>query len=326
MDRKIALIILGISALLAACTPPARPKIIQGITMGTYYQIIFYGDEPTDIKPQIDSLLKDFNHTFSVFDTASMISSVNKSVSAVVNEDFCHVFNVSKQIYEVTGGAFDPTIEPLINLWGFGRDSARSVSDFEVDSLMRYLGFGKITLSNDTLYKENQYIVLNFNAIAKGFGVDKVAHFLKMKGYSDFVVEIGGEIVTNGTKAGKPWRVGIQVPTEERDGAIESEHSFVLDNAAVATSGNYRNYREENGVRYSHIINPKTGYPEKSDLLSVTVIASDCITADALATAFMVLGKDKSMQILEQHPEWSAYFICSKDGKFVNSKTANFPD
>jgi len=326
MDKKISLIIFGIVALLNACTPPHRPEVIQGVTMGTYYQVIFYGDETPTLKHQIDSLLTDLNRTFSVFDTMSLISTVNKTDSAEINSDFAQVFEVSKYIYDVTEGAFNPTVEPLVNLWGFGRDSASEVSADDVAAILPLLNFDRVHVNNNMVIKEDKDIVLNFNAIAKGFAVDKVAGFMKSKGYSDFVVDIGGEIVTHGTKEGKPWRIGIQIPTKEREGDIEAAHTFELDNAAVATSGNYRNYREENGVRYSHIINPKTGYPEKSDLLSVTVIASDCVTADALATAFMVLGKEKSLQILEAHPEWAAYFISSGNGEFINSKTANFPD
>ncbi len=318
-------LILSLAVLLASCSNSEKTHSFQGFTMGTYYRVLFIGDEKPDLQSQIDSVLADVNHTFSVFDTLSLISCVNKADSLEVNSDFAKVFEVSKYVCDVTGGAFNPTVEPLVNLWGFGRDSASEVSASEVSALLPLLDFDKVYLKDNTIIKENKSIVLNFNAIAKGYGVDKVAAFLLDNGYKDFLVDIGGEIVSHGTKSGKPWQVGIQVPTKEKDGAIASDYTFPLSEAAVATSGNYRNYREENGVRYSHIINPKTGYPEKSDLLSVTVVAADCVTADALATAFMVLGVNGSMEILKQHSEWAAYFIYLKNNELAVTHTENFP-
>jgi thiamine biosynthesis lipoprotein len=166
---------------------------------------------------------------------------------------------------------------------------------------------------------------LDFNAIAKGFCVDKIAELLSQKGISDFLVEVGGEITTKGTKFGKPWVIGIQAPTVTQDGENNASYSFAITNKSIATSGNYRNYIEEGGRRFTHIIDPKNGYPEETNLLSVTVIADDCATADAFATAFMVMGIEKTEKLLQFHPELAAFFIYSDGTQMLTKKSTNFP-
>lgn len=268
--------------------------------------------------------MKEVNSTFSIFDTTSMISRINAGENVPLNQDFAAVLTKSLDISQQTDGAFDCTIQPLIELWGFGRkNQKRVVPQNEIDSVKQFVGYGSVRAKGSSVEKDDPRIQLNFNAIAKGFAVDKVADFLQAQGYKDCLVEIGGEVVARGTKNGKSWRVGIQVPTESSDGAIESRESFELQDRAVATSGNYRNYFEENGVRFTHILNPVTGKPEQTNLLSVTVIAPDCMTADAYATAFMVLGLERSSQIVRAHSELEAWFIYSENGSFKLSKVKN---
>jgi thiamine biosynthesis lipoprotein len=190
---------------------------------------------------------------------------------------------------------------------------------------MQFVGYHKIKLQNNFVIKDDPRIQLNFNAIAKGFAVDKVAQFMVSQGYANCIVDIGGEVVAIGTKDGQQWQVGIQTPTTDASGAIDSQYAFPMKNKAVATSGNYRNYIEKEGKRFSHIISPKTGNPEKSSLLSVSVIAKDCVTADAYATAFMVLGMEKSLEIVKKNPSLAVYFIYDKNGKFEVKKSPNFP-
>lgn len=291
----------------------------EGVAFGTTYHITYLGKWSEDLPKQVDSVLANINNTFSIFDTNSLISSINNGKTRQVNDDFKHLLELSLTIHQQTNGAFECTIQPLVELWGFGRGNQKQVvAQSQIDSVKQFVGCEKVTLMDHELQLKDSRIQFNFNAIAKGYAVDKVAQFLKQQGFVNHLVEIGGEVVAGGTKNGKLWKIGIQTPTETADGAVDSNESFELRDRAVATSGNYRNYFEENGHRYTHIMNPVTGKPEETNLLSVTVIAPTCATADAYATAFMVLGLDRSSEIVRQHPELKAWFIYS-DGKEFKS-------
>ncbi|MBR4919181.1 MAG: FAD:protein FMN transferase [Bacteroidales bacterium] len=314
--RKLLPIIL-ISMLLAACGKLPEQHI-EGTAFGTIYHITYLGDRSDKLPRQVDSVLKEINRTFSIFDTNSIISRINQGEDLLPNKDFLKVMEASSVISEQTHGAFDCTCQPLIELWGFGRGNKKTVvPQAQIDSVKQFVGSQLVSVQNGRVVKADPRVQLNFNAIAKGYAVDQVARFLNEQGYADCIVEIGGEVVARGTKNGKPWRVGIQVPTETADGPAESSESFDLQDRAVATSGNYRNYFEQDGVRYTHILDPVTGKPEQTNLLSVTVIAPDCLTADAYATAFMVLGMEKSQKVLDTHPELEAWFICDDHGKYI---------
>jgi thiamine biosynthesis lipoprotein len=284
------------------------------------YSIAYIGDTESQLHPQIDSLLADLSHTFSIFDTTSIIYRWNKGENVLLNEDFLTVLRLSKQVSAATDGAFDCTVQPLVQLWGFGKDGVRhTVGEDTLATIREFVGFQLVDLQGNSILRKDPRVQLNFNAVAKGYAVDKVADWLVEQGYADCIVEIGGEVTARGTKNGKPWKVGIQTPTKTADGAKESFESIPLpDHRAVATSGNYRNYFEENGVRYTHILDPRTGKPERTNLLSVTVIAPDCATADAYATAFMVLGYDRASEIVQKNHELEAWFILAEeDGRFT---------
>lgn len=311
--RLFAIAVLLI--LLCGCHRDRRPvKHFEGQAFGTTYSVACAAD-PADKRPlphaQIDSLLADLSHTFSIFDTTSLIYRWNKGEDVELNEDFLAVLRLSKTVSAATDGAFDCTVQPLVQLWGFGKDGVRhTVGEDTLADVRSHVGFQLIDVQGDSLLRKDSRVQLNFNAVAKGHAVDKVADWLAEHGYANCLVEIGGEVAARGSKNGKPWKVGIQVPTKTADGARESFETIPLpDQRAVATSGNYRNYFEEDGVRYTHILDPRTGRPERTNLLSVTVLANDCATADAYATAFMVLGYEKSAQIVKQHPEIEAWFI-----------------
>ena len=292
----------------------------EGQAFGTMYSITYIGDTDSQLHPQIDSLLADLSRTFSIFDTTSIIYRWNKGEDVSLNEDFLTVLRLSKQVSAATDGAFDCTVQPLVQLWGFGKDGVRhTVAEDTLATIREFVGFQLVDLQDDSILRNDPRVQLNFNAVAKGYAVDKVADWLVEQGYTDCLVEIGGEVATRGTKNGKSWKVGIQTPTKTADGAKESFESIPLpDHRAVATSGNYRNYFEENGVRYTHILDPRTGKPERTNLLSVTVLAPDCATADAYATAFMVLGYDRSSEIVQKNPELEAWFILAEeDGRFT---------
>ena len=321
MKKNVAYILFsGLLLLMSSCHQKSINHF-EGQAFGTMYSITYIdnqnGSSDVRMHPQIDSLLADLSHTFSIFDTNSIIYRWNKGEEVELNDDFLTVLKLSKTISAATEGAFDCTVQPLVQLWGFGKDGVRhTVGDDTLTAIREFVGFQLVDLQGDSILRKDPRVQLNFNAVAKGYAVDKVADWLVEKGFSDCLVEIGGEVAARGTKNGKPWKVGIQVPTKTSDGARESFESIPLpDHRAVATSGNYRNYFEEDGVRYTHILDPRTGCPERTNLLSVTVLAPDCATADAYATAFMVLGYDRSTEIVQQHPELEAWFIIAgEDG------------
>ena len=330
-------ILVFFALLLLVCSCDRRKRAVkhfEGQAFGTTYSITCIGHTPDDTSPyphaQIDSLLADLSHTFSIFDTNSIIYRWNKGEDVELNEDFLEVLHISKLVSEATDGAFDCTVQPLVQLWGFGKDGVRhTVSEDTLSAVREFVGIQLIDIQGDSIIRKDPRVQLNFNAVAKGYAVDKVADWLWWNGYGDCLVEIGGEVAVRGSKNGKPWKVGIQVPTKTADGARESFETIELHRAdpdiipeemfsAVATSGNYRNYFEEDGVRYTHILDPRTGRPERSNLLSVTVLTNSCAHADAYATAFMVLGYEKSAKIVKQHPELEAWFIVAKeDGGFT---------
>lgn len=314
--KKIFLLFC-VAITLASCSD-LQFHHIDGNAFGTYYAVTYKGKDNPDLQPAIDSILNQVNNDFSIFNEQSLISQINDNKEVALSNDFIEVFNIAQKIGQETEGAFEMTIGPLVNLWGFGKNERQSdISQEEIDSILQYVGYWKINIQNQKIIKENPYIRLDFNALAKGYAVDKVANLLVSRGYADCLVDIGGEIVAKGKKyRDEEWNIGIQEPTETRDGEMRSAQTFHLCDKATATSGNYRNYFEENGQRFTHIINPKTGHPEKSNLLSVTVIADRCVTADAYATAFMVMGMDKTKKFLRNHPEITCVFIYDDHGKY----------
>lgn len=322
MKKRSPILLFSVLVFLCSCQQK-QIQHINGTAFGTLYSVTYLGNASADLPRQIDSILHELNTTFSIFDSTSLLSRINTNENPTVNEDFTKVFSTALAIYQQTDGAFDCTIQPLIDLWGFGRNGQKHVVDNDqIDSVKAYMGCEKVHLQGQHIIKDDPRIQLNFNAIAKGYAVDRIADFIQSQGYRDCIVEIGGEIVARGSKNGKDWTVGIQIPTETADGPIDSKESFKLCERAVATSGSYRNFFEQNGIKYTHILNPATGCPEQTNLLSVSVIAPDCVTADAYATAFMVLGLERSLQIIHAHPELEAYFIYDENGKYtvLNSK------
>ena len=233
---------------------------------------------------------------------------------------FLTVFNKAMEISCETNGAFDITVAPLVNAWGFGFKNGIQPNRHQVDSLRRLIGYEKVALKDGRIVKQVPGMMLDCSAIAKGFGSDVVAHFLQQQGVKNFMVEIGGEVVTRGVNPQRlPWKIGVTKPTDDTL-SVNGEIQSILNvtDMAMATSGNYRNFYYKGGKKYAHTIDPKTGYPVQHSLLSATVLAKDCATADAYATSFMVLGIDGAKQVLERHPELMAYFIYS-DAKGQNA-------
>jgi thiamine biosynthesis lipoprotein len=245
-----------------------------------------------------------------------VITAVNQNREVMLDPYFVELFNKAMEISRETKGAFDITVAPLVNAWGFGFKHEQMPTKRQVDSLRQIIGYQKVALKNGKVVKQDPRMMLDCSAIAKGFGVDAVARLLRDRGVQNFMVEIGGEVVTCGVNAQRlPWRVGVVKPSED---SLSTGHELQtilnVTDKAMATSGNYRNFYYKNGRRYAHTIDPKTGYPVQHSLLSATVLAASCTVADAYATSFMVMGLDNARQLLEHHPELMAYLIYD-DGK-----------
>jgi thiamine biosynthesis lipoprotein len=238
------------------------------------------------------------------------------------------IFEKAMQVSEASNGAFDITVGPLVSAWGFGLSNRLQMNQSRVDSILPLIGYKKVKLIGNKILKTNPNISLDFNAIAQGYSVDVLGAFLLSRGITDFLVDIGGEVIARGSKPdGTPWNVAVELPSKSADDDRKIQAVLRLQNKAISTSGNYRKFYEENGIRYSHTIDPSTGYPVKHSLLSVSVLADDCITADAYATVLMVMGLEKGKLFLQSHPELEAYFIFSgSDGSMKTYYTKGFGD
>ena len=288
----------------------------EGMVFGTVYNITYQYD--SDIKQDIEAELQKVDNSLSPFNKTSIISKVNRNENPKVDAMFTEVFNLAAKVSSETGGAFDITVAPLVNMWGFGTKQFHRPDKESVDSLMRFVGFHKVSLRDGHVVKSDPRIQLDCSAIAKGYGCDVVARYLRSKGIKNFMIEIGGEVVTSGQNEKQlPWKIGVTKPTDDSlQDNQELQTILNVTDKAMATSGNYRNFYIDGGRKLAHTIDPHTGYPFQHSLLSSTVIASDCATADAYATSFMVLGVEKAKEVLSRHPELMAYFIYSdKNGK-----------
>ena len=286
---------------------------IHGEVFGTFYNIIYQSDE--DLKSEIDSALKEVDESLSPFNEHSIITKVNNNQPTKVNEMFTEVFRISEKVSKETDGAFDITVAPLVNLWGFGFKQGENPEKHVIDSLLQFVGYDKVTLKDGLVVKQDPRVMLDCSAVAKGYGSDVVASVLRRHGVTNFMVEIGGEIVTSGISEKRlPWRIGVNRPNEDPlQTSQEIEVVLNVTDKAMATSGNYRNFYYKDGKRYAHTIDPKSGSPVEHSLLSATVLASDCATADAYATSFMVMGLEGAKKVLARHPELMGYFIFSDE-------------
>ena len=325
--------------LVGSCTQPAPPSVtvLSGQTMGTTYQVSYPENQidPGIAKAEIDSILVALNASVSTYIPTSLISRINadSDTSVIHNIDgyFAANFISSRSIYEATAGAFNPAIGPLVEAYGFGAEEPQTLSQEKVDALRSLVDFESFRFNSDgnTLQKTIPGSRLDFSAIAKGMGVDLVGQYLEEKGVENYFVEIGGEVRTRGQHPeNRPWRLGIDRPEENANPSQRSLQAIIpLADNAVATSGNYRNFYVKDGKKYVHTINPATGQPEISNLLSATVMASTCTIADGYATAFMVLGQDKAMEIVENNTDLEAYFISvNENGEFVETFSTGFPE
>jgi len=283
---------------------------------GTFYHAVYQCD--SDLTNSINAELAKVDFSLSPFNPKSVITAVNQNQDVRLNDMFVDVFQLAMKISEETNGAFDITVAPLVNAWGFGFKNGIEPKKNQVDSLKQIIGYQKVLLEEGKIKKQDGRIMLDCSAIAKGFGTDVVADLFRKRGVTNFMIEIGGEIVTSGLNPEqKPWRVGISKPVDDPQGTGQGVQSVIaISDKAMATSGNYRNFYYKDGKKYAHTIDPTTGYPVQHSILSATVFANSCAVADAYATSFMVMGVEKAKQLLAKHPELMAYLIYSdKDGK-----------
>ncbi|WP_165040595.1 FAD:protein FMN transferase [Dysgonomonas sp. ZJ709] len=291
---------------------------IRGKAEGTSYNIIYQDDSERDFQPDIENLLSDFEKSLSVYDETSIISCVNRNEDIEVDNYFSTVFNRAKEISKLTDGTFDISAEPLFRIWGFSFKERAPINTDELIDVQQYIGMDKIRMENKRIIKSHPNIVLNANAIAKGYSADIVADFIEERGVSNYLIEIGGEIRVSGLNtSGEAWRIGVDKPSDNNlIPGQDLQLILQISDRGIATSGNYRQFYIENGQKIPHTIDPRTGYPVKHNLLSTTVVACDALTADAFATAFLVVGIDVAKQWVDTFPFLDALFIYDEDGKY----------
>uniref|UniRef100_UPI0032176A06 FAD:protein FMN transferase n=1 Tax=uncultured Draconibacterium sp. TaxID=1573823 RepID=UPI0032176A06 len=306
------ILFLGIILVLNACQNAASKYIYnKGFVYGTMYSITYESPNGKDFQKEIDEQFSKYNMIFSTYQKEATISKINNNVQVTPEPVFMECYNRAMEISEITNGAFDITAGPMVNAWGFGPDEKKKMTQEKVDSLIEITGYHKIKIENGKFVKAYPEMKLDMSAIAKGFTSDLIANFLAEKGCTNYMVEIGGEVVAKGKNAkGKIWSIGISKPDEDLLASNSDLQAVIeLKDKGMATSGNYRNFYVEDGKKYAHTIDPKTGYPVQHSLLSATVLANDCMTADAFATAFMVLGKNMGIEIARQVPGLEIFFI-----------------
>jgi thiamine biosynthesis lipoprotein len=328
MTHKRLPLLLLIIVISISCKQELTNTKLNGPIFGTFYEVTYASDTNKNYQKSLDSIFAVINQSMSNYEEDSDISKVNRHELERVDAHFVEVFKASKKIYNETNGVFDPTIGKLVNAWNFGSEQNKTKLDsLKIDSLMQYVGFEKIVLKNNSLIKTTPKPYIDFNAIAKGYAVDIVGEFLESKNVTNYLVNIGGELRTKGVNIDKHsgWTVGVENPNF--DGSQSYNKVFVLRNKAMATTGTYRKYKlDANGYRYAHIINTQTGYPTKTNILSVSVIAENCMMADGYATAFQAMGVEKVKQFLTKHPELKAYIIFENENKeFEILEFNNFP-
>lgn len=300
--------------MFTACTKQKQYFEESGSVFHTIYHIKYEGSEI--LTEKIDAEFQKFNLSLNPFNPNSIISKVNRNEAVEADDWFIEVFNKAKEVSDHSEGIFDITCAPLVNLWGFGFSKMDSVTPQMIDSIKQFVGYQKVRLDGRKVVKDDSRILLNCSAIAKGYASDIIARLLEREGIENYMVEIGGEVTMKGVNQnGKCWRIGINKPEDDSTGIKNDIEEVVqlCQKGGVATSGNYRNYYVKDGKKYAHTIDPRTGYPSEQSILSATIVAEDCITADAYATAFMAMGLEKAREAAKNIPGIEYYVIYSDE-------------
>lgn len=324
-----------------SCQKSEKRIVMDGLVQGTYYHIVFYSQDTTGIKQDIKTIFASIDSSLSLWVENSTINRVNRNEDVFLDDIFIANFNSAMKFSSLTDGAFDITVGELVRKHGFANKNREKLTDAQVDSLLQFVGYANLSINNGKLIKKLPQTTLDFNAIAQGYTSDTIASYFRSRNIHSFIVDVGGEVMCGDKKPdNSKWAVGIEQPAvagNNNNGSKEginetnpyserkTQQIIYLENESVVTSGNYRKFYIEDGVKYSHTINPKTGHPVTHSLLSASVIAKDATTADALATAFMVMGLDETRKFLESHKEYATYLIyCDKNGQMHTWQSSNF--
>lgn len=342
MDKKtrntisyvlLALVVLAIGAKYywdhRTATQEDKYSMLKGEVFHTFYQIKY--DQSADHSALVDSVFRAFSHSLNPFDSTSLIAAINCNQSVIADTMLKHVWRASEEISRASAGSYDVTCSPLINAWGFGFDSSLPITEAVIDSLRQFVGYTGVRLSGDSLIKSDPRTIFDFSSISKGYCADLLGQMLSEQGSANYMVELGGEIAFCGLNpSGKPWRVGINKPIEDAMGMMQDLQLVVSLNrpaGGLATSGNYRNFRILNGRKVAHTINPHTGYPIQTDVLSATIVAPSCMMADGLATACMTMTSDQIPKFIAQFPGVDYLLILSgQDENFRTIMSDGFRD
>lgn len=312
--KKSFLVILALLAL-ASCDNQPKKIILKGLAQGSYYAITYYDEQGRNFQREVDSIFRAVDRSVNLWVDSSVICKVNRNEEVELNSIFVDNFRIAQEAARLSGGYFDPTISPIVAAWGFSAKTGDSITPQLIDSLKQLVDYRKVRIENGKVVKENPAMQLDFNAIAQGYTSDMIASFLESRGISNYLVDTGGEIMAKGNKPdGKPWIVGIEKPAENWDSEQVVQTRIALRDKGLVTSGSTRKYVERNGKRYSHCIDPTTGYPVEHQLLSATVLAENSVWADALASICMVMGMERSLETIEAMDGVEAYYI------FVNAE------
>ncbi len=337
------LLAVGLSLLGSSCSKTEKRVQMDGFAQGTYYHIIFYSKDTVGIKKDLEQIFNDIDRSLSLWVDSSIVNKVNRNENVELNKIFTDNFIFSQKFSEITNGAFDITVGDLVRKQGFANKNREPLSEEQIDSLLQYVGYKNVAIKNNKLIKKYPQTQIDFNAIAQGYTSDYIANYFKKRGINSFIVDVGGEVICGEAKPnGKKWTVAIEkpendnppldsisnTPANDQIKSVKQRQAIdtvYLKNAAIVTSGNYRKFYIENGVKYSHTIDPSTGRPVTHTLLSASVIAPDATTADALATACMVMGLEKTQEFLRTHGEYAVYLIYSDaQGNLKTWKSNNF--
>ena len=304
-----------VTLLLASCHPQPQKIVLQGLAQGSYYAVTYFDEQNRNFQREIDSIFHAVDMSVNLWVDSSVISKVNRNEEVTLDSIFIDNFNIAQEAAVLSDGYFDPTISPIVAAWGFSYKTGDSITPQLIDSLKRLVDYRNIRIEGGKVVKGSPDMKLDFNAIAQGYTSDLIAIFLESCGIRNFLVDTGGEIMVRGNKPnGQPWIVGIEKPAENWDSERTVQTRIALRDKGLVTSGSTRKYVERNGKRYSHCIDPKTGYPVEHNVLSVTVLAENSVWADALASICMVMGLEKSLPLIESMDGVEAYYI------FVNGK------
>ena len=312
----VASSLMLLAMTFASCAKQPQKMVLQGLVQGSYYAITYYDEEGRNFQQEIDSIFHAVDMSVNLWVDSSVICKVNRNEDVALDQIFIENFEVAQRAAALSDGYFDPTISPLVSAWGFSAKNPQlpPLTSHLIDSLKRLVDYRKVRIEDGKLIKENPAMKLDFNAIAQGYTTDLVGALLEAKGIKSYIVDVGGEIFARGTKPdGKPWVVGIEKPAADWDSERVVQQRVELEDKGIVTSGSYRKYVERDGKRYSHCIDPMTGYPVEHNLLSATVIAENATWADALASICMVMGMERSLELIKTLEGVEVYYIFVND-------------